>query len=316
MKRTFLILLTVVSCLAVSFDAVAEERLIAVIMAASHPRYQEVQTFFEKNSDSFCGADCKMYVQTPNADTMSLRNSIRKAVALDADLIVTYGPAATMAAKLEQPPMSVLFADVYDPVKLGLVSEKTGVGHRMTGVRGDAPVQALFKYFVESTNATSLAVLFDSQSLVAKQQEHTLYETGSRRKVEVFSLPTTVDEDYTEALSKMLNGTGGVFIASSDHADPQLEKVISFASERKVPVITQRAGAAEQGAFMTLETSAQEQGERLAKMADKLLSGTDLGDLPLEKPREILFIVNLGAAKDFGINVPFTVLSHATSVIK
>jgi putative ABC transport system substrate-binding protein len=309
-------MLALVSCLTVSFDAVAEERLIAVIMAASHPRYQEIQTVFEKHSSSFCGTDCKMYVQTPNADTMSLRNSVRKAVALDADLIVTYGPSATLAAKLESPPKPVLFADVYDPVSLGLVSEDSGVGHRMTGVRGDAPVQALFKYFVESTNATSLAILFDSESMTGKQQELTLVETGKRRKIEVTSLPTKGKQDHAEALARMLDDTDGLFLANSDHAGSQLVKVIAFATERKVPAITQRPGGAEAGAFMTLETSAQEQGERLAGMANKLLSGTALSELPLEKPRDISFVVNLAAAKACGVKVPFTVLSHATSVVK
>jgi ABC-type uncharacterized transport system substrate-binding protein len=51
-------------------------------------------------------------------------------------------------------------------------------------------------------------------------------------------------------------------------------------------------------------------------MANKLLSGTALSELPLEKPRDISFVVNLGAAKACGVKVPFTVLSHATSVVK
>ena len=73
-----------------SMAVAAEERLIAVVMANSNPRYQDIHTVFVENAQSFCANSCKIYVQTPNADVMSLRNSIRKAVALGAELIVTY----------------------------------------------------------------------------------------------------------------------------------------------------------------------------------------------------------------------------------
>lgn len=316
MKRVSLIIITVIFCLAVSFDAVAAERLVAVIMTASQPRYQEIQAAFEKNSASFCGEACKVYVQSPNADTMSLRNSIRKAVALDADLIVTYGAAATLAAKLESSPIPVLFADVYDPVKLGLVSAKTGVGHLMSGVRGDAPVQALFKYFIDSMELNSLTVLFDEKSQVASLQKDTLVETGKRRKIQVLPLSTTGSKNHLEVLSKMSPATDGLFLASSDLVESQLADLIDYATGNKIPVVTQRPGAAQVGAFMTLETSAAEQGQKLAEMAAKLLSGTDIKHLRMEKPRDVSFVVNMAAAQACGIDIPFTVLSYATNVIK
>ena len=88
--RFLLSTLIIMSC---SFSgpsrAVADERLIAVIMANSQPRYNQVHAAFVKNTEGFCDTNCRIYVQTPNADTMSLRNSVRKAVALGAELIVT-----------------------------------------------------------------------------------------------------------------------------------------------------------------------------------------------------------------------------------
>lgn len=313
MKRFIFIAIIICSLLAVSSGAVAEERLIAIIMAGGNARYQEVQTAF---TDSFCSDNCKIYAQTPNADTMSLRNSVRKAVALDAELIITYGPSATLAARIENPPMPILFADVYDPVSLGLVSEKTGVGDGISGVRGDAPVQALLKYFVESTGADTLAVLYDKNSEVGKLQQETLVASGKRRKIDVTPLMTSAKEDHLVALARMNAETDGLFMANSDHEAVQLTKVVEYAMERKIPVLTQRPGAASLGAFMTLETSAKEQGEKLAKMADKLLSGAEFSELALEKPHDVSFVVNLKAAELCDIKVPFTVLSNATKVVK
>jgi len=294
----------------------AEERLIAVVMASTHQRYQDIHAVFVEKSQSFCADSCKIYVQTPNADIMSLRNSVRKAVALDADLILTYGPSATLAAKAEAPPMPTLFADVYDPVQLGLVSAKSQTGRNMTGIRGDAPVQALFKYFTETTKPQSLAVLYDTKSPESNLQKVILEESGKRRGVIIIPVAVENPKDHITPLKSLPDDVDGLFLANSEHAELYLSHVLAFASSRQLPVITQRAGAAENGAFMVLETSAVEQGEKLAEMAGQVFSGKAIDDMPMYKPHQVEFVVNLKVAKEYGIIVPFQTLSVASRVVR
>jgi putative ABC transport system substrate-binding protein len=294
----------------------AEERLIAVIMANSQQRYQYVHAVFVENSRSFCGDNCRIYVQTPNADIMSLRNSVRKAIALGAELVVTYGPAAALAAKAESPPVPTIFADVYDPVSLGLVSAKDQTGRNMTGIRGDAPVQALFKYFSESTQARTLAIFYDANNPVSKLQKSVLEEIGKKKGMSIVLLPVEKLKDHMTALRAMPPGVDGLFLASNALTESQLKEILEFASERQLPVITQRAGTAEFGAFMVLETSAVEQGEKLAEIAGMIHTGSKTADIPMYKPHQVAFIVNLRIAKEYGIQVPFQTLSVASRVVR
>lgn len=294
----------------------AEERLIAVIMANSQQRYKDIHAVFVENSKAFCGDSCKIYVQTPNADIMSLRNSVRKAVALGADLIVTYGPSATLAAKTEHPSIPTLFADVYDPVKLKLVSAKSNTGRNMTGIRGDAPVQALFKFFVEATKPDELIVLYDKKSPEGNLQKTVLLKAGKKRGVAVTPLAVVKPEDHIALLESIPANADGLFLACSEHADSQLSQVLAFAANRRLPVITMRAGAAEAGAFMVLESSDVEQGEKLAEMAGQVLSGKKIADIPMKKPHNVAFVVNLKVAKEYGINVPFQTLSVASRIVR
>jgi putative ABC transport system substrate-binding protein len=215
-KSFLLFCITLVGFLVASSGAIAaEERLIAVIMANSQPRYQEIHTIFTENSQSFCGKNCRIYVQTPNADIMSLRNSVRKAVALGAELVVTYGPAASLAAKAEAPPMPTLFADVYDPVGLELVSSKTQTGRNMTGIRGDAPTQALLKYYVEATKAKKLAVLYDLNSPEGHLQKMVLEKSGKKRGVTILPLVVDDPKDHIPPLVGLPDTVDGLFLASS-----------------------------------------------------------------------------------------------------
>jgi putative ABC transport system substrate-binding protein len=293
-----------------------EERLIAVIMTDSHPRYEDVHSAFTEALQPACDSDCRIYVQTPNADTMSLRNSVRKAVALGAELIVTYGPSATLAAQAESLSTPTLFADVYDPVALNLVSADKMTGHNMTGVRGDAPLQALLKYFLEATKANSIAVLYDDASPEANLQKIILQDHGAKRGADVMLLPVVDLKDHDAALQSMPEGVDGLFLANSEHSESYFERVIGFADERQILVFTQRAGAAEVGAFMVLQTSAVEQGEKVAEMAKAVLAGKKVEEIKMYKPRKVEFIVNLKVANRYNINIPFQTLSVASRLVR
>jgi putative ABC transport system substrate-binding protein len=293
-----------------------EKRLIAVIMANSQPRYHDVHAVFVESLQPVLSSDDLIYVQTPNADFMSLRNSVRKAVALDADLIITYGPSATLAAQAESPSMPTLFVDVYDPVGLQLVSADKLTGRNMTGVRGDAPLQSLLTYFLEATQVNSLAVLFDSESTEANLQKDLIYNHCTKRGVVVTPLPVVKLSDHETPLQALPADVGGIFLANSEHSESHLEYVIGFADARKIPVITQRAGAAAFGAFMVLETSATEQGEKIAEMARAVLAGKKAEEIPMYKPHRVEFVVNLQVAKRYGLNVSFQTLSVASRIVR
>ena len=296
--------------------ASAEECLIAVVMANSQPRYKEVHAAFVKSAADFCNKDCRIYVQTPNADVMSLRNSVRKAVALGAELIVTYGPLATIAAKAELPPVPTIFADVYDPVGLEIVAENTRTGRNMTGIRGDAPVQGLFKYFTDTVEVKKLGILYDNHSPEAMLQKQILEASSKRKGIMVFSGKVGDEHNYLAALGDLPDDVDGIFVASSEHHQTQFGFVAGYTNARKIPVITQLAGAADQGAFMVLETSAQEQGEKLAEIAGRVLSGENVQQIPMQTPHSISFVINLKLAKELGIKVPIQTLSVASRVVR
>lgn len=297
-------------------EAVAEKRMIAVIMADSQPRYNEVHSAFVEKSADFCAQDCRIYVQTPNADILSLRNAVRKAVALGTELIVTYGPLATLAAKAELPPVPTVFADVCDPVGLGLVSAVAQTGRNMTGIRGDAPVQGLLKYFSDTVDVRKLAIFYDAKSPEAVLQKQVLEESGKRRDIVTVAMKMDDAQNYMAALGALPDDVDGVFVGSSEHPETNLNYVFAYTSARKIPVITQLNGAADKGAFMVLETSAREQGEKLAEMVGQLLAGRDIKQIPMRKPHGISFVINLKLAREFGIKVPIQTLSVASRVIR
>ena len=55
---------------------------------------------------------------------------------------------------------------------------------------------------------------------------------------------------------------------------------------------------------------------RAASYADKILKGADPAGLPIERPTQFHFIINLKTAQALGLTIPPSVLQQATQVVQ
>ena len=114
LRTAIFCLLVCIALLSTPFHVWATgEQLIAVVLVKDIPRYQNIHHVFAEEISLQSTAPYQLYVQSPNDDFMSLRNSVRKAVAINADLIVVYGTSAALAAQMETRQIPVLFADTH-----------------------------------------------------------------------------------------------------------------------------------------------------------------------------------------------------------
>ena len=67
---------------------------------------------------------------------------------------------------------------------------------------------------------------------------------------------------------------------------------------------------------MSYGPSLFESYRRAAYFVDRILKGAKAGDLPVERPAKFDLVINMKAAKAFGLTIPQSVLLRATEVIQ
>lgn len=294
--------------------AQAEPLSIAVILPDSPPHLTKIyEVFAQRFAELPAGQPApRFYLQHPNDDPMSLRNSARKAVALNADLIIALGTSAALAAKAETFQTPVLFADVVEPEAIGLVTQNKRDNQLATGVRGNAPLQTLFKLLREMSSVSKLALILHGD-IGDKQLTAVLKDAAKRRGLEI--VPISVRDKSVAAVIRAVaeSGADGIFFLE---ARENYQPILALALEKKLPVISIAPGMAERGALLVMEPSLDEQGTLLAEMAGQLIEGEFPEHLPVAAPRQSGIVINLKSAEQCGLQVPFDVLSQATRVIR
>lgn len=296
----------------------AEQQFVASVITGDLQRYRGAHDAFMKilRAGGMGEDKVKVYVQTPNPDAMSWANSIRKAVGGGANLIITYGAPVTLVAKKEAKGVPLLFADVYDPVALGIVKDLAATGGEISGIASTTPVETLARTLVDIQAPKVILALFSSAEQGSLLQEKRMEEQGKKLGFSVVKVDIKSRDAAKQAIRDAKGHADAVYITESVLLTQGLQELISTATELHLPVLTQIPESGEKGALLTLEADPVEQGQLLAVHALQVLGGQKVFTLPVRTPKKVALVVNMKVADELGIKVPFQALSLATRVIK
>jgi putative tryptophan/tyrosine transport system substrate-binding protein len=296
---------------------VSAQQVVAAIVTGNLPRYQEahealVQVFIAGGS----GPDkVKLFVQTPNADRMSLANAARRAVAAGARIIIAYGAPAAEAAKKEAGGIPVLFADVHDPVALGLVKNLAAPGTEMSGATSTVPLEPLLRHLTSIKPIKQMGVLLTSAEAGSAQQAVEMELLAKQFGFTVNRQEVAAADRVNAAVGALLDNADALYFTESVALTQKAQEAIEQARGRGVPVISQIPGLGSKGALLTMEAETDEQGKLVAVHALQVLAGQKAHILPVRTARKITLVVNRRVAEQLGLKLPAPLLQAAGKVI-
>ncbi|KAB0664464.1 ABC transporter substrate-binding protein [Oryzomonas japonica] len=294
-------------------DCHAAGKVIAAIMSSDQPRYREAHQAFIKSLAAlgYTSANVEVILQVPNPDPLSWSNTIRKFNAYRPDLIVAYGAPAAFVAMKESDGIPVVSVDIF-------VSD--GPHRGMCGVSSRVPLVTLIKTLKDSREHIKpyrrVGVIYNSRENGSQRQLEEIRKIAPQYDMVVAEANVGSSAALESALPALLDHSDVIFATESGIVSRQFAKIVARARARNIPVLSTMPGAAERGALISLEIHPEEQGHLAADIATRILEGARQSHLSLISPRRIELLINMRAAQDLGINLPFTVLSNATRVIK
>jgi putative ABC transport system substrate-binding protein len=317
MLRKLLILLMLLTLLGTT-AAGAADKLVVAILSSDHPRYTEAHRSMVKALalKGYSAPELEIMLQTPNPDPISWANSVRKAVALGADVVVAFGASVSQVAFQEKGRIPLVFVDVYGPVEAGIVKSMTSGDPTVCGITSKVPLQTLVKAAAAIQPINRLGVLYNSREIGSVVQAKELKRIAAQMGFAVVEFNASSSGTMEQLLSNGMQKLDFLFVSESSIACKSFDRITQRATQAGIPVLTTMPDAAQRGALLSLEIDPTEQGGLAAEFVARYISGRKQQPPVIASPRQIDLVVNLKVARKLDLSVPFQVLSAATRAIK
>jgi putative tryptophan/tyrosine transport system substrate-binding protein len=229
------------------------------------------------------------------------------------------GPDAVACQKATRT-VPIIFTQAGDPVKLGLVRTLARPGGNITGIgslRAELSGKRLelFKEVVPSLRRA--LVTYDVREAEERDAVASARAVAGRLGVEVLERSVTATLEMEPGLAALKQGgSDGILIVQSGLNLNIPGRSLEVATSNKIPTMYPASFWSKFGALASYGPDQYLQGRQAARLAARILSGTRPGDLPVELPDRIEFIVNVKTARALGFEIPRTVLLRVDRVIE
>jgi putative ABC transport system substrate-binding protein len=246
---------------------------------------------------------------------------VAELVQLQVDCLVVGGTIATRVAKQATSTIPIVMISASeDPVRLGLITSLARPGGNITGVIDISEQLAgkrlalLKEAFPHLARVGHLSAKNNSASVTDLQEvEAAARLVGVRIQPLAVQGPEELEQAFRAARAERAEAlivAGYVFLFS------HRERIVQLVDTIRLPVMYTHAAFVEVGGLMSYADDPLERSRRAATFVAKIFQGAKPADLPVERPTKFELVINLTAAKAFGLTIPQALLFQADKVIK
>ncbi len=224
------------------------------------------------------------------------------------------------ACAKETQQVPVVFTQVSDPVRLGLVESIARPGGNITGIANlraelSAKRLELFKEAVPSLRR--VLITYDRRRIEEAEAVVSARDEAKRRGLILIEQAITMPLEIEAGLAKLEEGgKDGILIVQSGTNLNIPGRSLQVATSNKIPTMYPASFWTQFGALVSYGPDQYSQGRQAARLAHRILTGTAARELPVELPDRIEYIINLKTASRIGVQVPPSVLYRADRVLK
>jgi putative ABC transport system substrate-binding protein len=162
-----------------------------------------------------------------------------------------------------------------------------------------------------------MAIFSDSRGPGGVGQIRESEIVAPRLRVQIQAPEIRSPEDLDNAFQAAVKGRAeALVVVSTGLMNAHRDRVVNFARKTRLPAMYSASSFTLAGGLMSYDTDVHDRLRGVATYVDKILRGTQPGDLAVQRPTKFDFVVNLKTAKHIGLSIPPHVLAPADRVIK
>ena len=236
------------------------------------------------------------------------------------NVMVALATPATFAAKSATSSIPIIFGVGTDPVGVGLVQSLNRPESNLTGVT--ILTAELFEKRVDLLRelvpkASQIAMLANPNDRLTDAETRAAQSGARSLGVDLRVLNASSANDIESAFATLANVPADALIVTTDpFIATRKPQVVALVARQKLPAIYPWREWIEFGGLMSYGADILDAYRIEGVYAGKVLDGTKVADLPVERSVKFELAFNLKAAKALELTVPPTLLARADQVIE
>jgi putative ABC transport system substrate-binding protein len=235
-------------------------------------------------------------------------------------IAATGGEPSSLAAKAATTTIPIVCTIGGDPVETGLVASFNRPGGNLTGTTIMTLEMAskrldLVRQLVP--NATAIGMLVNPKFPTASAEAREVQDAARSRGIQSNLLNASTDSEIEAAFTTAVEQRNGALIIGTDpFLLGQRDQLVRLAARHMVPTIYFLREFVEAGGLMSYGPNIANGYRQAGVYTGLILNGANPAVLPIVRPTQFLFYLNLKTAKALGLQIPPLLLALADEVIE
>lgn len=205
------------------------------------------------------------------------------------------------ACRNEAGPIPMVFVQVSDPVRLGLVESIARPGGNVTGIanlRAELTAKRLELFREVVPSLRRVLVTYDPREKDERDSVAVARTAASRLRLTLFERPISATLEIEPGLAELKEGGhDGILIVQSGTNLNIPGRSLEVATSDRIPTMYPASFWSNVGALASYGPDQYTQGRQAARLAHKVLTGTPPREIPVEFPDRIELVINLKTMK-------------------
>lgn len=230
---------------------------------------------------------------------------------LKPDLVVAVGIWALRAVVNRPPSAPVVFAMVLNPPSV--ISPDA---RNITGASLNVPVEQQMWLF-KQLGVKRIGVIYNpaKTGYLVRRAQAVARDDG----IEFVTREVNAPKDAIGAIDSIQDGVDGLWLVPDETVLSQtvVDHMLLLSYRRKLPLLGVSARHAQMGALFAMSfASGEDIGRQAGELAQAILRGRAVSDVPYTSARMVYLTVNLKTAQQLGLDIPKAIRARATNVIE